>query len=181
MMMGATPKMKATAYHEAGHAVASWRLGEKFKYVTVAPDADSIGHVRRERWPKWFHPDFDSSDRIRLRVERHIVISFAGQLVEAKFLGKHPRYGMHADNEIAVDMAFHVGGSVKTVEAFLHYCWSVSEDLVACNWRFVEVIAEALLDKETLQYVDVIEVIMPGSAALRVSLAKSGKEEGEIR
>ena len=153
-------RLKETAHHEAGHAVASWWLGVKFKYVTGAPAADSFGHLK-PRYPKWFQPDADSSDRVRLHIEQDIIIGFAGQLAQAKFRGERPRYGMHGDNRQAVDMASYRGGSTKTTEAYLRYCWCASEDLVSMRWREIQAVADALLERQTISYKEVIEVTLP--------------------
>lgn len=168
---------KATAYHEAGHAVAAWRHRLKFRHVTIKPDARTLGCVVYDRQPKWFKPDCDSSDRTFLRGQRHIIGSFAGQLAEAKFLDKHPRYGMRSDNEHAVDMAFYFCGSQEATEAFLRFCWCVSKDLVNCFWEQIESLAKALLERETLNYDDAIEAINPGSKALRAMLAKASAQK----
>lgn len=170
--MAGSKRKKATAYHEAGHAVAAWRQGLKFKRVTIKPDADSLGHVLKG-FPKWFRPDNDQSDRVRLHAERHIIMDFAGQLAEAKFRGRRPRYGMGADNQNAVDMALYLCGSQKAVEAFLRFCWCVSQEFVNGRWGKIEALAAALLERETLNYEDAIEVIAPGSKALRAILGEA--------
>ena len=36
---------EAIAYHEAGHAVISMKLGYRCLYVTIIPDGDRLGHV----------------------------------------------------------------------------------------------------------------------------------------
>ncbi len=40
-----TDPREAIAYHEAGHAVISMKLGYKCLYVTIIPDDDRLGHV----------------------------------------------------------------------------------------------------------------------------------------
>ena len=40
-----TAARAAVAYHEAGHAVISMKLGYRCLYVTIIPDGDSLGHV----------------------------------------------------------------------------------------------------------------------------------------
>ena len=40
-----TDPRKAIAYHEAGHAVISMKLGYKCLYVTIIPDGSRLGHV----------------------------------------------------------------------------------------------------------------------------------------
>jgi hypothetical protein len=37
--------MKATAYHEAGHAFAIWHFGFKVKKATIVPKDDAAGYV----------------------------------------------------------------------------------------------------------------------------------------
>jgi hypothetical protein len=171
--------IRETAYHEAGHAVAAWNYGVRFKHVTIIAEEDSFGHLMHSP-PKWFHPDYDSSDRMAMRAQRYIIISFAGQLAQAKFRGKHPRWGMGSDNRNAVNMAFYMCGSEKTVDAYLRSCWSASNDLVNVRWREIKVVAKALLARNILKYEDVLEVISPGSKALRASLGRRVRKSGTI-
>jgi hypothetical protein len=125
--------MTATAYHEAGHAVAAWQFCLKFKHVTIRSNADSLGHMLHSV-PNWFRPDIESSDRVFLRAQRHIITSFAGQHAEAKFRGRPPRFGMESDNQNAVDMALRLCGSQETTQAYLRYCGLVGRDLVNVRW-----------------------------------------------
>jgi len=59
----------------------------------------------------------------------------------------------------------------------LKYCFLVSRDLVNRRWREIEVLAAALLERQTIKYQDAIEVISPGSKALKMSL-ESAKAKG---
>jgi hypothetical protein len=54
---------KATAYHEAGHAVACYCLGVKVKSATVVRDKDqgTHGHVRHENMFLGLDPEIDQS------------------------------------------------------------------------------------------------------------------------
>lgn len=38
-----SPDLRATAFHEAGHAVAAWQLGLGIKSVTIEPGANYLG------------------------------------------------------------------------------------------------------------------------------------------
>ena len=40
-----TAAREAIAYHEAGHAVISMKLGYRCLYVTIIPDGDRLGRV----------------------------------------------------------------------------------------------------------------------------------------
>jgi ATP-dependent Zn protease len=42
---------KATAYHEAGHAVVSFVLGRRVKRVSIEPMGDAAGYVEYYDWP----------------------------------------------------------------------------------------------------------------------------------
>jgi hypothetical protein len=89
-------RIEATAHHEAGHAVASWHCGIRFKYVTIVPDdtQNSLGHLEN-----------NSSPCVQILTQDHIYVGLAGQIAEAKFRGRLPRYGMNADNQKAFDLA----------------------------------------------------------------------------
>jgi hypothetical protein len=165
-------RIRATAYHEAGHAVIAWHFHLRFKHVTINPGSDSLGHVLLGH-PKWFRPDIASSDRIRIHAERHIIVDLAGQIAEEKFLGKRPRYGMQSDNQNAVGLAFRIGGSEETVDAYLKYCWCAARDCVNVRWKEIESVAAAVVDGETLNYDDCLECICPGSSNLNAVLMRA--------
>jgi hypothetical protein len=49
--MKITKALQATAYHEAGHAVAAWYLGAGVESASIVPDDDTTGRVYYERHP----------------------------------------------------------------------------------------------------------------------------------
>ena len=55
----------ATAYHEAGHAVAAFLLRRRLRRATIIPDEDSLGHIRTGRAPPTLQPDISTSLRDR--------------------------------------------------------------------------------------------------------------------
>ena len=85
-------KLRATACHEAGHAVAAWHTDLKFRRVTIKPEDDSLGHLMHSRFPKWFNPELDKGDRARMYAEHLIVVGSAWQLAEAKFSWQTPAF-----------------------------------------------------------------------------------------
>jgi hypothetical protein len=155
--------LKATAYHEAGHAVASWYQGLKFKEASIVPNSDegTLGHVLTCRFPKWFDPEIDATPKVRLRAEAEIMSLFAGQIAEAKFRGRKPRFGMESDNQHAVEFGRYFA-SGDTLEAFLHFLFLSSRDLVNRRWREIGWVAEELLSGKRLTYNCVKEVIDRG-------------------
>ena len=170
-----THTRNVTAHHEAGHAVVSWKLGLKFKKVTIAQEEGCLGHVLYERLPQWFNlEDGSGSARSQQFAERLIVSDFAGQLAEKKFRGRNPRFGMHSDNQSAVELAYRLHNSQDVVSAYLRYCWQVSRGWVDRLWPEAQRVAAALLERETLLADDVVN---PGSIAFRKSLTayKNGR------
>lgn len=154
--------LEATAHHEAGHAIALWHFGRGFKRVTVDPDQSkaTLGHLLHHKMPKWVDPETGFSGRIRLYLERRIIVCFAGQIAEAKFLGRQPRYGMEQDNDQAIDFASSLlGGQQDTFDAYIRYCWLTTRDIVNLHWRDIEAVAVALVERKTLQHRDVLDVI----------------------
>jgi hypothetical protein len=112
-----------------------------------------------------------------MRAERDILTYLAGEIAQARFLRKRPRWGHGAssDNDTAVDMAFHLFESKETIEAYLKYCCQRAKDLVDCSWSEIERLAQALVEKRTLDYEEALEVIAPGSKTLREAFAPAGR------
>jgi ATP-dependent Zn protease len=164
------------AYHEAGHAVVAHLERIKIKQVTLMLDVELgiLGYTHTDGAPKWVGRD--PSDRVRMNVERYIVMCFAGELAEARFRSEHPKWGMESDDERALEMSLHICGNEEIARAFRHYCWCLSRALVAQHWREIEAMATALLERKTLNESDVSEIIVPGSAALKAGLSAVSKE-----
>ena len=86
------------AYHEAGHAVASYLSGRGVRRVSIAETDDAAGHVvrysRGQEWLDALEEAHDGSDygkfinsSTRRSVEIEIMISMAGGLTEMEALG----------------------------------------------------------------------------------------------
>ncbi len=168
-------ELRAIAHHEAGHAVVAWRLGLKFRRVTIKSEGDSLGHVLNVKGPKWLNDEFGAilSIRARLRAERHIVYGMAGQVAEEKFRGRRPDPRAHSDDDrSAIVLAMRaIPGSQRTVNAFLHYCFESARDIVDSQWPQVTAVAAALLAQGTLTYEETLEAITLGTGALRAEPA----------
>jgi hypothetical protein len=50
----------ATAYHEAGHAVAAYLVRYGFRVVSIERNAESLEQVAFKRWQGEFHPDAEN-------------------------------------------------------------------------------------------------------------------------
>jgi hypothetical protein len=164
------------AYHEAGHAVVAHFQRIKVKQLTLMVDVELgiIGYTHTGGPPKWVgrYP----SDRVRMNVERYIVMCFAGEVAEARFRGEHTTRGMQSDDERAIEISLHICSNEEIAGAFRRYCWCLSRALVAQHWREIKALATALLERKSLNESDVSEIIVPGSAALKAGLSAASKE-----
>ena len=52
-------KLRARAYHEAGHAVIALDMRRGVRLVSIISDEGrgSLGHCQNDRLPNWFNPD----------------------------------------------------------------------------------------------------------------------------
>ena len=69
---------EAIAYHEAGHAVISMKLGYKCLYVTIIPDGNRLGHVCCEDPLAGGHDD---------KIKHALKVLIAASLAESKRIG----------------------------------------------------------------------------------------------
>ena len=92
------------AYHEAGHALAAWRLGREVLAVSIDPQGEHYGQVTHSAVATdsstvvdWLIP---IQGELRDVVETDIIISLAGHLAEG-FVGPQSGYGLRPDDEWA--------------------------------------------------------------------------------
>ena len=74
--------LKVTALHEAGHAVAMYRLPtqDRVQHITIIPRGQSLGTT-------WYLPKDDSSNLTRNEMYEQIVGLLGGRVAEALFVG----------------------------------------------------------------------------------------------
>jgi len=153
---------RATAYHEAGHAVACYYLGVKAKSATIVPDKDQgiLGHVRHEDMFRGLNPEIDLSGRARLQMERSIIISLAGMAAQRRYDRKSWRhYHGASDFRAASDLASRIGGDSDGTNQFLRWLELRTDRLVESRWQNIERVARALLERKTMASSEIVEII----------------------
>jgi hypothetical protein len=149
MSSKSTKALAATAYHEAGHAVASFSLGRTVRRVSIVPDGFYLGHCRHAAQPS-FRPDMMADTKARLRAETEIVILLAGGIAEKKFAGRCNYVGASYDHDNAVDLAVHVTGDDAEAAAYLNWLSIRTRNLIEREWAAVRAIADQLLTDRRL-------------------------------
>jgi hypothetical protein len=146
-------KRRAVAYHEAGHAMAAW----KFKLggigqTTIVPTADYSGAMKHAADPlRGIRLDLDNSDRAHARAEKLIMICQAGPIAQRRGAPRSWRYYHGSgDRRIAADLAIRLQSSAEIATAYIRYLDLRTKGLVHTHWWAVDLIARALLERDTL-------------------------------
>ena len=165
--------LEATAYHEAGHAVAAYILRVRFHYVTIKPDVEmgTAGHLLQvlhknmlrwemsEGWP----------ERYRTRLERLAMISLAGPVALELITGQ-PQWELAPDDaRTAIDMLSPLTrGEPDGADTYCDLLtWRVRNILGAPYphyRRAIQALGYSLLIAETIKYRDarvIIEKAIP--------------------
>jgi ATP-dependent Zn protease len=171
-------KLVRTAYHEAGHAIASHMMGGGTRRVTIKPNAHSLGcHTGRLFWTKSEQLAKECSDRHEFGATKALrkctnqsMIKLAGMYAEKKYTGRFNRVGASADLDAHHDLIDRLLPDDKERQFFDRWVCRRTEMFVENNWRRIEVIAQALCERTTLKGDEIRDVL---SAAVHAAPAKS--------
>jgi hypothetical protein len=162
-------KGMATAYHEAGHAVAAYCLGVGMRYITILENEVSNGHgmIDPEQCNAFLRSlDLYQGDRwhpYRLEAEKWIMVHQAGEVAHRrhKFPGRVRCSHFESDRSVCLEILHKVAPDEEPRDIDAHYrllcTWTVS--LIEQQWPKVEVVAKALLERGTLFWAQIHEVI----------------------
>jgi hypothetical protein len=79
-------QLTVIAYHEAGHAIAQWRLGFKIKEVTIVPKGDVAGSVSHKRSLRLYRLAWEIPTGKQLgRYHDMIITTLAGEEAQRRF------------------------------------------------------------------------------------------------
>jgi hypothetical protein len=139
----ADPRLNATAYHEAGHAVMALALGRPIHRVTVVPNQNYLGACQIQKGR--FKPTQDW-------LEDEILILFAGMVAEAQVTGRYCPTGASQDLRGIRRYALMRAGGERQVERLERRLLDKTEHLLAdaATWLAVQSIAAELLKSETI-------------------------------
>jgi hypothetical protein len=122
---------RATAIHEAGHAVMAYLLHRPFSSMTVVANDESLGHVAHAPPGNWFSPDIEFTGRIRDRIGDYVMISLVGAETEAHWTARslarpddwkeRVRIGAEHDRQSANSLATFVCGGADETSAYIEW------------------------------------------------------------
>jgi hypothetical protein len=164
------------AVHEAGHTVVGLHLGLKPRNVSIIADESdgSLGHTdhsgfarvedyifdpetgRPKRTYRLWDPELDDPARL----ERRIVIQFAGVVAERQIVGGRYNWGGAEDDMAwANEFLFHFAESNETRARHKRALWARTDALVQRYRAEIEDFAEALISRPTMTRKEVADVL----------------------
>lgn len=163
-----------TAYHEAGHAVASHALGRDVDHVTIRTDkaAGFVGRVQGVPPAPDEVLGTENPHLVSRRVQDLILILYAGGAAEEAFSGMYDEAGCSADIEEALDLAFTACGSDPEAFLLLENLAEQARALVGRTWPAIDALVAALLEHEELDGLEVSRIIdeaLPVAPAWKVA------------
>jgi hypothetical protein len=152
--------IEATAYHEAGHMVAAWRMRVKIRKATIVPAEDYEGCVHHESPLRGIKLDVDGSDRAEIKANKMVLICLAGAAAQRHYNPESlddsvRRWHGKSDFDIALDLAMRLACDNKVADAYLKWMQLRAEALITSNWKFVVAFANRLLERKTLEYSEI--------------------------
>jgi ATP-dependent Zn protease len=150
----------STAFHEAGHAVSSWRHKFKVHCATIVPAADLHGEVELENPLHGIRLKFDDSARAHRRVQLAIIVCLSGPEAQRQYNPRSWRSHHGAsDLKRAKYLARAINKSDDAKNAYLRWLKVVARDEVAASWPLIERVAGALIARDTLTAAEIAEIL----------------------
>lgn len=142
------PRLIATAYHEAGHAVMALVLGRPVERITIVPGKTHAGistagrcQIQKGR----FRPSKDE-------LEDEVLILFAGMAAEAQVTGEYSTGGAVQDLRAIRRFVESRAGGQRQVERLERRLLDKTEYLLSdsATWQAVQLIVGQLLEHQTI-------------------------------
>jgi cell division protease FtsH len=170
---------RITAYHEAGHTVATALLTDhELARVTILPSTSGVGGYTKSTQK-------ENTLYTIEQVRHELMVLYAGRQAELVLAGHNPEevtIGCSNDVERATQIIQNVANysdfmgkgsvvdytqfgntglekSLEMAEAVSAQALKATEDFITEHWEQVDIVAKALLEKETLQGSEVLELL----------------------
>lgn len=143
---------RATAIHEAGHATIAIITRRRFRYVTIAPDTDTVGHVRL------IPPRSDAGIAAHLDF---LTRALSGYYAQRAYGLRPRRFSWDQDRQHAVDHALFMSrGDEREAALWVKLATSRAKRMVS-QWKpSIEALANALLDTPKIDFTKAREIVL---------------------
>lgn len=150
----------STAFHEAGHVVASLRHGFPVDSATIVREADVHGQVEHANPFHGLRLDWDNSACAHRRAQLAIIVCLSGPAAQRHYNPRswRSRHGA-SDYKRADDIAISVNASHEAADAYFRWLEIVARDEVAASWPDIERVASALVARHTLTAAEIAEIL----------------------
>jgi hypothetical protein len=140
--------IKATAYHEAGHAVMAMFLGRAIQKVTIVPGQSHLGAQRLGACHLQKGKSRGASDYL----EDEVMILLAGMVAESQITGQYCHQGAAQDLRFVRRMLQTRNDGERQIQRLEKRLLNKTEHhlLDAEQWRAVESIAAELIKSQTI-------------------------------
>ncbi len=167
MNKGRTKKLVALAYHEAGHAVAAYRLKFPITEVTIVAQDDYLGAVTHKGLQQRIYNALAYGSirpQMRVKIEEQMIISIAGPVAEQKYRGRYNHIAARSDWDGVTELALALWPQPDVASTYIRWMYLRAVHLINDDWPAVEAVANALLAMNTLRRKDVVRVIKEDDA-----------------
>jgi ATP-dependent Zn protease len=153
-----TSPERLTAYHEAGHALASELYGEVLTRVEIVGDSEHTGTTETLR----FATDLDEGRGTRASlevIENQLRCVLAGTVAEAMVSGREGWDETSEDLNEAVRLAMKLVDDCEDVLPLLEDVREDLERVLREHWTAVESLADELMHRKTLSGAEVRRIL----------------------
>ena len=156
-----TPDDAASAYHQAGHAVAALRFHFAVDLVTIVHDADtgSLGMCRSAAGlPPGFRLDAWLGVESRRILHEWAVVLLAGAGAATIGVGVSANPDAETDFHNALDLLDYASGDPDNTRRLVEEASKRTDALLRPSWLDIQRVAHALRERRTLTDMDVTTV-----------------------
>jgi hypothetical protein len=152
---------RVTAHHEAGHAVVAVVLNTKIRSVSIESDEHSAGRFRHSS-KIGGNPEWDTTPRVIVGVERQVVICLAGLEAQKKYRKSSVRnYHGETDFHNAVDMLSYFTYDGEELDLWLKLLECRARQIVQSTrwWPVIRELAAVLIERRHLSGSETLKAI----------------------
>jgi ATP-dependent Zn protease len=148
-------KLRRTAIHEAGHAVADVYLRNGLHRATIVATDNALGHVASRHLPRDHRVALEvgvPTPAQRRRIEAKATALLAGPAAERRFVGRWDWIGASSDIDDLTDLALNMAED-DTEHGPTRWFAKIQERAVGFvdeHWEEIGCVADALMDRRTL-------------------------------